>query len=144
MFYHVLIPVDLSHPEQLPKLIETARQLTNDSPHADFDFLYVDDSLIHKAGSPLLDEDFKNKRRRDEKDKLLALVRNYMPETLHYRHHVRFGTVHEKILEESKRGDSDVIVMMASKPGLGSYFVGSNAERVVRHAQCSVMVMREA
>ena len=144
MFYHVLIPVDLSHPEQLPKLIETARQLTGDSPHADFDFLYVDDSQIHKAGSPLVDEEMKNKRRRDEKDKLLALLRNLLPDTLHYRHHVRFGTVHEKILEESGRCNADVIVMMASKPGLGSYFVGSNAERVVRHAQCSVMIMRES
>jgi len=31
---------------------------------------------------------------------------------------------------------------MASKPGLANYFIGSSAERVVRHAGCSVFVIR--
>ena len=143
MFFRVLIPVDLAHPEQLPRLIETARQLTGDSPHADFDFLYVDDSLIHKAGSPLVDEKFSSQRRRDEKDKMLALLRNLLPESVHFKHHVRFGTIHEQILDEARNVKAEVIVMMARRPGISSYFVGSNAERVVRHAQCSVVVLRE-
>ncbi len=28
--------------------------------------------------------------------------------------------------------------MMANKSGLSSYFIGSNADRVLRHSQCSV------
>lgn len=143
MYYKVLIPVDLAHAQEVPKLIETARQLTNDSPHADFIFIYIDDSQVHSAGSPYLEPEFVAARRRDSKDRLLALVRNLMPEKLHYSCHVRRGTVHEKILEEARHGEADVIVMMAQKPGLSSYFVGSNAERVVRHARCSVMVIRE-
>lgn len=143
MFYRVMIPVDLAHPEQLPNLIETARQLTGDSEQATFDFLYVDDSLIHKAGSPLVDEKLSSQRRRDEKDKMLALLRNLMPERLQSRHHVRFGTIHEQILDEARNVKADVIVMMARRPGISSYFVGSNAERVVRHAQCSVVVLRD-
>jgi universal stress protein F len=144
MFYRILIPVDLAHKEQLPALIAMARQLSGDSPHADLNFLYVDDSRIHQASGPLVDTNMRNQRRRDVKDKLLALLRNLLPEGLHHNHHVREGTVHEQILEEARRSNADVIVMMARKPGLSSYFVGSNAERVVRHAACSVVVLREA
>ncbi|WP_221794207.1 universal stress protein [Oceanobacter mangrovi] len=143
MYYKILIPVDLAHRAELPKLVSAARQLTSDSPHADFNFLYVDDSGVHKAGAPYVDADKEKARRQDIKDKLLALVRNLVPEDLHCFCHVRRGTIHEQILEEAKKGGADVIVMMAQKPGLSSYFVGSNAERVVRHAQCSVMVVRD-
>jgi nucleotide-binding universal stress UspA family protein len=33
--------------------------------------------------------------------------------------------------------------MMAGTPGLSSYIIGSNAERVVRHAECSVFIVRD-
>ena len=143
MFYHVLIPVDLALPQQLAPLIETARQLTGDSPHADFNFLYVDDSQVHSAGYPQRDSGQTQSRRRDSKDRLVALVQNLLPEELYRTCTIHSGTVHESILEEAKRFKTDVIVMMAKKPGLSSYFVGSNAERVVRHAKCSVFVLRE-
>ncbi|MDO6806230.1 universal stress protein, partial [Wenyingzhuangia sp. 1_MG-2023] len=74
---------------------------------------------------------------------LLALLRNLMPATLHYSSRVRRGVVHQKILEEAGSRYADIIVMMAQKPGQGRYSIGSNAERVVRHAKCSVMVVRE-
>ncbi|WP_051219656.1 universal stress protein [Oceanobacter kriegii] len=143
MYYKILIPVDLAHKTELPKLVDAARHLTSDSPHADFNFLYVDESGVHKAGAPYMDPDKEKERRQDVKDKLLALVRNLMPDNLHSFCHVRRGTIHEQILEEAKKIQADAIVMLAQKPGLSSYFVGSNAERVVRHAKCSVMVVRD-
>lgn len=37
----------------------------------------------------------------------------------------------------------DCIVMGSHKPGLGDYFLGSTAARVVQHAHCAVHVVRD-
>lgn len=37
---------------------------------------------------------------------------------------------------------ADCIIMGSHKPGLGDFFLGSTAARVVRHAHCSVIVLR--
>ena len=36
----------------------------------------------------------------------------------------------------------DLIIIASHKPGLQDYFLGSTAARVVRHASCSVLVVR--
>ncbi|MBM96930.1 MAG: hypothetical protein CMI09_13920 [Oceanospirillaceae bacterium] len=142
MSMNILIPVDLAHEEELPVLIKAACQLVGDRPEARFDLLYVDDSLIHKAGSPHVDPTREKERRQEVKTHLTALIQQHMPAQYRYDCHVRRGSIHEQILEEAQKVKADTIVMMAQKPGIGSYFVGSNAERVVRHAHCSVMVLR--
>ena len=43
-------------------------------------------------------------------------------------------------LVESKK--IDLIIMAAHRPKLGDYLLGPNAARVVRHAKCSVFVVR--
>ena len=56
--------------------------------------------------------------------------------------HVGYGNIYEEILDNSKKLDIDLIVISASRPDLESYLLGPNAARVVRHADCSVMVVR--
>ena len=59
---------------------------------------------------------------------------------------VRQGGVHQEILEEAAAISADLIVMSShrpQKPGLRTYFLGSNAGHVVRYAKCSVLVVRQ-
>jgi nucleotide-binding universal stress UspA family protein len=57
---------------------------------------------------------------------------------------VRVGNPHFQILEEAKSGNVDLIVMgTKGRTALAHLFIGSTAERVVRHAPCPVMVVRE-
>ncbi|WP_193222026.1 universal stress protein [Amylibacter sp. SFDW26] len=46
------------------------------------------------------------------------------------------------ILEHAKLTNSDCIIIGSHKPDYMDYFIGSTAARVVRHAQCSVHVIR--
>ncbi len=46
------------------------------------------------------------------------------------------------ILEWAEANRVDCIVLDSHRPGLEDYFLGSTASRVVRHAQCSVHVVR--
>ena len=46
------------------------------------------------------------------------------------------------ILDWAEENLVDCIVLDSHRPGLQDYFLGSTASRVVRHAQCSVHVVR--
>ncbi len=46
------------------------------------------------------------------------------------------------IADYARDQGADCIIMGSHKPGLSDYFLGSTAARVVRHAPCSVIVLR--
>lgn len=55
---------------------------------------------------------------------------------------VASGSVYHEVIEEATKAGCDLVLMTSHKPGLSTYFVGSNAAHIVRHAPCSVMVLR--
>ncbi len=57
--------------------------------------------------------------------------------------HVNFGDAGSKIVEFASQGDADLIVMSShGHSGLQHLLIGSVAERVIRHANCPVLVLR--
>ncbi len=140
MYSNILIPLDLSHKEQVVELAQIATALAAGNP-ARINLLYVDQSFVHRAGDPQFDkalhEGHRNEALKEMEDLLVNLPENTVVNTLY-----RDGTAHDQILETAGQLGVDVIVMMARKPGISSYFIGSNAERVVRHAPCSVFIVR--
>jgi universal stress protein F len=54
----------------------------------------------------------------------------------------RRGTVYEQVLKVAEELGVDQIVMGAHRPGLSDYLLGPNTARIVRHATCSVNVVR--
>ena len=55
---------------------------------------------------------------------------------------IRHGKPAEQILKYAEAENVDCIVIASHKPGLSDYFLGSTAARVVRHAPCTVHVIR--
>jgi len=55
---------------------------------------------------------------------------------------VRTGHSYNTILDVAKEKDVDLIIIASHRPGLQDYFLGSTAAKVVRHANCSVLVVR--
>lgn len=55
---------------------------------------------------------------------------------------VRSGNPAAEILDCANEQGIDLIVMASHNPGLADYLLGSVAARVVRHAHCSVLVVR--
>ncbi len=55
---------------------------------------------------------------------------------------VRFGDVYQEILAHAKKIGADLIIVASHKPNVGDYLLGTTAARVVRHAACSVFVVR--
>jgi len=55
---------------------------------------------------------------------------------------VRTGHSYNTILDVAKEKNVDLIIVASHRPGLQDYFLGSTAAKVVRHAACSVLVVR--
>jgi len=55
---------------------------------------------------------------------------------------VRFGSIYREMLAQATEDKSDLIIVGCHKPDLADYLLGPNAARVVRHASCSVFVVR--
>src|SRR5580658_9269269 len=55
----------------------------------------------------------------------------------------RAGGIYHELLEEASEWGADLIVVGSHRPVMSDYLLGSNATTIVRHAQCSVLVVRE-
>jgi universal stress protein F len=74
--------------------------------------------------------------------RLNDLVAENVPEGMTINTIVRHGTIYEQILQVAEELGVDQIVMGAHRPQLSDYLLGPNTARVVRHAKCSVNVIR--
>ncbi len=55
---------------------------------------------------------------------------------------VRVGASARQIMEAATEHDADLIIIGSHRPDFSNYLLGSTADRVVRHANCSVLVDR--
>ncbi|MCL1628642.1 universal stress protein [Roseibaca sp. V10] len=81
-----------------------------------------------------------NARQRDVQEQLDAMAASV--EGLKVKAIIRHGQPSASILGAAKETTADLIMIASHKPGLSDYFIGSTAARIVRHAQCSVLVTR--
>lgn len=56
--------------------------------------------------------------------------------------HVLSGTPKDHILQLAEDIDADLIILASHRPSMSTYLLGSNSAAVVRHAKCSVLVVR--
>lgn len=53
------------------------------------------------------------------------------------------GNISGGILDVAEQVEADMIVLASHRPEMRDWLIGANASRVVRHARCSVLVVRE-
>ena len=72
-----------------------------------------------------------------------AFAHDKLPEGMTAKLHVEYGSVYRTIIKMSKKLEADLLVMASHRPDMADYLLGPNAARVVRHATCSVLVVRD-
>ncbi len=75
-------------------------------------------------------------------ERLNEVVADKLPDDMKAETIVRHGSVYEQILDVANEIEPDQIVIGAHRPHLSDYLLGPNTARVVRHAKCSVNVVR--
>ncbi len=142
MFKHVLLSVDLEHDSSWIKALPLALDLCK-SCGATLHVLTV----VPDFGMSIVSQYFPENFEKEVGEKVLARLKDFVtekvPDDLSVQHIVGEGTVYEVILKISAETKADLIVMASHRPELKDYLLGPNAARVVRHANCSVMVVRD-
>ena len=78
------------------------------------------------------------------KERLLSVAQNEIEELIPVYPQVRIGRAYEEITVLARSLNVDLIIIAThGYTGLKHAFLGSTAERVVRHAGCPVLVVRE-
>jgi nucleotide-binding universal stress UspA family protein len=55
---------------------------------------------------------------------------------------VRIGGVYHEVLDVATKEGADLVLVGSHRPAMATYLLGSNATAIVRHANCSVLVLR--
>jgi nucleotide-binding universal stress UspA family protein len=141
MYSQILLPIDLGDSTSWDKALPTA-----------VEYCRVFGSRLHITtvvpdfGMALVAQqfpaDYADKAKAEAERQLEDLVKKAVPSELSCSTSVRYGRIYEEVLETAKETKCDLIVMASHKPGLADYLLGPNAARVVRHASCSVLVVR--
>jgi universal stress protein F len=140
MYGRILLPIDLAEPEMTQTAIREARTLAGA-----FDGelrLVTVQSLIPVDFLDYVPEDFDDQIRLGIEQEIATIAAeiDYPPERISTA--VLFGPVYHKVLAEARDWGADLIVLCSHRPSTARFLIGSNASAIVRHAPCSVMVVR--
>lgn len=136
----ILVPIDLEHGERVDEMLRIAA-----------DFATADDAEVElltviQAGpvivSQFLPESYEAMVSTKAEQELAALVAGMGAAADKVTTTVRFGGAYQEILAYADKIGADLIVIGSHKPNVADYLLGSTAARVVRHAKCSVYVVR--
>ena len=142
MFKDILLPVDLGDLDSSVKALSTAIGLCQ-SDGARLHVFAVVPGYSMSIISQYFPADFEEKSLADAGQRLEAFIADKVPAEITSQAIVANGTVYEEILRAARKNNCDLIVMASHRPALKDYLLGPNASRVVRHAGCSVMVVRD-
>ena len=136
MYKHIIVAVDLSHGEAGKSLLDKAIQLVDQG--GVIRLLHVLEDVPSYIAAELPRD--LNDRREAEAKVELGLLSGGVSASVESE--VRTGAAAGQILQCAEDASADLIMIASHRPGLSDYFIGSTAARVVRHAQCSVLISR--
>ena len=142
MFKEILLPIDLGDVESSRKAVSTAIELSR-TEGARLQLLCVVPGFGMSIVSQFFPEGFEEKSLAEAANQLDDFIAKNVPSEIASRAVVANGTVYEEILKAAREAKCDLIVMASHRPELKDYLLGPNAARVVRHAACSVLVVRD-
>lgn len=142
MYKKILVPVDVAEPEMTQMGLDAALALAAAGSDTQLRLVNVQ-PLVPVAFIDYIPPNFDEEMREAAEKEIaataakLALPRERVSTT------VRFGAVYPEVLAEAEDWGADLIVVGSHRPTMATYLLGSNAKTIVRHAKCSVLVVRK-
>ena len=136
MYKSILIPVDLANVEKVSSLVDHA-SVYNSSNSRIILLNVVED--IPSWAAVELPRGIIDKSVQSSLEKLKALAAS---SSIEVEVDVRVGHPYKTILEVAEEKSAELIIVASHQPDLQNYLIGSTAAKVVRHATCSVLVVR--
>jgi len=141
MFRKILLPIDVAEPEIAKEAIETATALAKA-----FDSLlrlaHITSPFVVTSPMAVIPQAVYDELGAYEKSELQRLAASIDLPNAAISTVVRIGAVYPELLSEAEEWGADLIVVGAHKRSMATYLLGSSAAAIVRHAACTVMVVR--
>ena len=135
MYKNILIPVLFDDGHDTAASFKAARALADKDTK--FTALHVMEDIPNYARLEILSSAIEESRRQIAENlaKTAMAIPNAMPVLIN-------GHSGRSIVEYANKADNDCIVMASHQLGLADIVLGSTAAKVVRHAKCSVHIIR--
>jgi nucleotide-binding universal stress UspA family protein len=140
MFTNVLLAIDLNEPTSWARALPAALEVCKPSS-ATLHVVYVAAEVNVQVAS-FFPEGANERLLEQAVSDLKAWIRDHVPAGITAHPNVAQGNIYREIMNAAEKISADLIVMASHKPHLTDYLLGANAAHVVRHAPCSVMVVR--
>ena len=140
MFKTILVPVDVNEVETAKPAIERATALAEGS-EGTIRLIYVR-SMLPVTYMEFLPANFDREQQEDAETKLAEVAAGIALPEGRVTSVVHMGSVYNEVLREADRIVADLVVVGSHRPSMATYLLGSNAATIVRHARCSVLVVR--
>ncbi len=136
MYRTIIVPIDLSQETKGRRILDLAIRLGGDGAR-----IILANILEELPGYVAIElpAGLMEQSRADAEEKLKAIAADA---GIDAEVTVRIGHPGNQILDLAEETGADLIIVASHRPGLQDYFIGSTAGRVVRHANCSVLVTR--
>ena len=136
MFNNILVAVDPSNDVQQEPALSVALKLASDTL-AEISALTVVEPI-----PTYIPSDYGPDTKKKTGDAAMQKLRQFVGPDSEIRTFVRHGRAAHEIIEHAKEHNIDCIIVASHRPDISDYFIGSTAARVVRHAPCTVIVLR--
>lgn len=136
MYQKIVVPVDMGQMDKGEKILAKAQALLD----AGGGIVLV--NVVEAMPSYMtidLPADFIDVSVKDAEEKLAGLDTKFSAAA---KRIVRIGSPAREIIDVAEKEGADLIIIASHRPDFTNYLIGSTADRVVRHAQCSVLVDR--
>jgi len=142
MYKHILVAVDLGHPTSWKRSFPVAEMMAKASG-AKLSIVTVVPNFGMSVVGSFFPQDFEEKALANAKEQLQETVAANLDTNLVETVHVAHGTIYEEIIDVAEKLGSDLIILSSHRPELKDYLLGPNAARVARHANQSILIVRE-
>ena len=140
MFKTILVPVDLAEVEAAKPAIDKAVELAQGS-EGSLRLVYVR-PVVPVTYMEFMPPAFEEEQQAEAEKTLAELASTVRLPAERVSAVVRFGSVYSEVLDEAEKTGADLVVVGSHRPTMATFLLGSNASTIVRHARCSVLVIR--
>jgi nucleotide-binding universal stress UspA family protein len=140
MFKTILVPVDLGEIETARPALDKAVELAA-SADGEVRLIYVR-AIVPVTYMEFMPPAFDQEQQGEADNKLAKIAAGVKLPAERVSAVVRLGSVYGEVLDEAEKTGADLIVIGSHRPSMATYLLGSNAATIVRHAKCSVLVVR--
>jgi nucleotide-binding universal stress UspA family protein len=141
MYKDILFPVDLNDDSSWEKALPTALEYCR-AFKARLHIMTAVPDFGNAMVASFFPKDFEEKTLAETGQRLHEFVSSHVPDSIPVQHIVAHGSPYQEILRVAGEIGCDLILMASHRPELKDYLIGPNADRVVCHADCSVLVVR--